>query len=147
MYSSARSSPRLSPVRATISDLSIARKSGTKPLLHRSGEGLLPLIRNRQPDTPFDYIARIVEFCRAESIALRLFLTPAHAHQLEIAALVGEWPKIEGGKRALTELIAADAQAHPDERPFRLYDLTATRRDNGARSAARQSGRDAIYWE
>ena len=75
-------------------------------------------------DTSFEYIARIVEFCRAESIALRLFLTPAHAHQLEIAALVGEWPKIEGGKRALTELIAADAQAHPDERAFRLYDFS-----------------------
>ena len=80
--------------------------------------------RPAQAETSFDYLARIVTFCREKHVDLRIFLTPAHAHQLEIARQVGEWPKIEKGKRELTSLLAADAAQHPNEEPFPLYDFS-----------------------
>jgi hypothetical protein len=72
----------------------------------------------------FDYIRAIVAFCRAEDIDLRIFITPAHAHQMEISAAMGEWPKIEQGKRELVELLAEDAAQHPDRWQFPLWDFS-----------------------
>ena len=74
--------------------------------------------------TSFDHIARIVAFCREQDIDLRLLLTPAHAHQLELAADVGEWPAIERGKRDLVDLLARDAAQHPGSRAFPLVDFS-----------------------
>lgn len=74
--------------------------------------------------TSFDHIARIVAFCRDQGIDLRIFITPAHAHQLELSAEVGEWPVIEQGKRDLVVLLARDATDHPGERPFPLVDFS-----------------------
>src|SRR5262245_59752422 len=68
----------------------------------------------------FEYIRRIVAFCREQQIDLRIFITPAHAHQMEISAAVGEWPVIEAGKRALVQLLADDAAAHPNAEPIPL---------------------------
>jgi hypothetical protein len=75
-------------------------------------------------ETSLGYIARIVAFCRANGIDLRIFLTPAHAHQLEIAAAVGEWPALEQGKRDLVRLLAEDAARHPHQPPVPLYDFS-----------------------
>ncbi len=74
-------------------------------------------------ETSFDYIRKIVEFCRERDIDLRIFVTPSHAHQMEIAAEVGAWPGVEQGKRDLVALLANDAARHPASRPFRLYDF------------------------
>ena len=74
--------------------------------------------------TSLDYIQRIIEFCRDEQISLRIFLTPSHAHQLEISAATGEWSSIEHGKRELVRLLAEDADHHPGEVPFELYDFS-----------------------
>lgn len=74
--------------------------------------------------TSFDYIAKIVGFCRQQRIDLRIFLTPAHAHQLEIASQLGAWPEIEQGKRDLVELLKHDLAEHPGVRPFPLYDFS-----------------------
>ncbi|HYM03973.1 MAG TPA: hypothetical protein VET85_13560 [Stellaceae bacterium] len=74
--------------------------------------------------TSFDYIRAMVAFCRAENIDLRIFITPAHAHQMEISAAMGEWPKIEQGKRELVALLAEDAARHPDRQPFPLWDFS-----------------------
>jgi hypothetical protein len=72
--------------------------------------------------TSFDYIEKIVSFCREHSIDLQIFITPAHANQLEIAALLGNWPTIERGKRDLVNLLAQDAESH-STRPVPLYDF------------------------
>jgi hypothetical protein len=78
-----------------------------------------------KPDlSSLDYAGLIVEFCRTEGIDLRIFITPAHAHQMELAAAVGEWPKIEAGKRALVRLLAEDAARHQGAKPFPLYDFS-----------------------
>ena len=77
------------------------------------------------PVTSLDYIQRIIAFCRAHDIALILYITPAHAHQLEIAVVTGEWPAIENGKRALVKMLADDASKHPDRSPIPLYDFSS----------------------
>ena len=69
------------------------------------------------PVSSLGYIAKIVEYCRAEEIELVILLTPAHVHQLEIDAATGSWPRIEKGKRALVRLLARE----PKQVPF--YDF------------------------
>jgi hypothetical protein len=91
-----------------------------------------PVKRSRPPSTvPADpeesslaYIQRIITFCRAENIDLRIFITPSHAHQLEIAAATGAEPAIENGKRELVRLLAVDASQHRDLQPIRLIDFS-----------------------
>jgi hypothetical protein len=73
--------------------------------------------------TSFDHIRRIVEFCRANAIDLRIFITPMHAHQMEISAEAGEWETIENGKRALVRLLGEDAAARHTA-PFPLWDFS-----------------------
>ncbi len=74
--------------------------------------------------TSLAYIRRIVEFCRAEQIDLRIFLTPEHAHQMEISAAVGAWTSIEEAKRALVRMLREDSANHPGEPPIILYDFS-----------------------
>lgn len=77
-----------------------------------------------QEETSLDYIRSIIEFCRAEHIDLRIFITPEHAHQLEISSAVGEWHTIENAKRELVELLSEDAARHPGNPPIPLYDFS-----------------------
>ncbi len=73
--------------------------------------------------TSMDYIRLMVAFCREHGIDLRIFITPSHAHQLEIAAETGTWSAIEQGKRDVVALLASDAAEHPLAQPFVLYDF------------------------
>jgi hypothetical protein len=73
--------------------------------------------------TSLDYVANIVTFCRDQRIDLRIFLTPAHAHQLEILAEMGGWSRLEQGKRHLVQLLADDAARRPGA-AFPLYDFS-----------------------
>lgn len=75
-------------------------------------------------ETSLGYIRRIIEFCRAKHVDLRIFITPEHAHQLEIAAAVGAWPSIEEAKRNLVSLLSKDAATHPGEPSIPLYDFS-----------------------
>lgn len=74
--------------------------------------------------TSLDYIAKIVDFCRENQIDLRLFITPAHAHQMEIISATGGWSQLESGKRDLVKLLANDAARHSDVRAFSVYDFS-----------------------
>ena len=76
------------------------------------------------PLTSLDYIRKIVAFCRDHRIDLRIVLTPAHAHQLELTAATGDWPALEDGKRELVNLLANDARQHPDQAPIPFYDFS-----------------------
>ncbi|MGE5239728.1 MAG: hypothetical protein ACM3ON_13110 [Chloroflexota bacterium] len=75
-------------------------------------------------ETSLAYIRRIVEFCRAEHIDLRIFITPEHAHQMEINVAVGAWSSVEIGKRELVRMLQDEHARHPGERPFALYDFS-----------------------
>lgn len=74
--------------------------------------------------TSLGYIQRIIEFCRANNITLDIFITPSHAHQMEISAATGEWTAIENGKRELVRLVTEDGVKHPWRQPFRVYDFS-----------------------
>lgn len=77
--------------------------------------GEIPFMPNRNlapaspdPLSSLDYIRKIVRFCRKNSIALVIFLTPSHAHQLELDAVTGNWSLEEQGRRELVNLVAAE---------------------------------------
>jgi hypothetical protein len=74
--------------------------------------------------TSLDYISKIVNFCREEHIDLRIFITPSHAHHLEIISELGGWPALEQGKRDLVQLLTDDAARHPGARQFPLFDFS-----------------------
>jgi len=75
-------------------------------------------------ETSLDYIRRIVAFCRAQRVDLRIFIAPEHAHQLEITAAIGEWASLENAKRALVQLLAEDAARRPGAPPIPLWDFS-----------------------
>jgi hypothetical protein len=77
----------------------------------------------RTPPGSFGYIRRIVAFCRDHGIALRIYITPSHAHQMEISALTQESAAIEQGKRSLVALLAQDA-AKARAAPYPLWDFS-----------------------
>lgn len=79
---------------------------------------------NKHRLTSFDYIGAIVSFCRKHSIDLRIVITPAHAHQLEIVADLRGWEALENGKRELVMLLARDAERNGAKAPFPLYDFS-----------------------
>jgi hypothetical protein len=80
------------------------------------------------PSPPDDgslaYVRRIIDFCREHGIDLRIFITPVHARQLEIAAAAGEWKGMEAAKRSLVAYLAADAARHPDLPAIPLWDFS-----------------------
>ena len=86
--------------------------------------GLIPVVERHDAETSLSYIEKIIGFCRERSIDLRIFITPSHVHQLEIAAATGGWAAIEQGKRDLVRLLARDAAAHPGAPAVRLYDFS-----------------------
>lgn len=75
-------------------------------------------------ETSLSYIKRIVEFCRMHNIDLHIFITPSHAHQSEISAMLWGEESLENGKKALVQLLAEDAAAHPTEPPIPLVDFS-----------------------
>jgi peptidoglycan/xylan/chitin deacetylase (PgdA/CDA1 family) len=84
-------------------------------------EGALPF----NPDeSSLSYIRRIIDFCRDNNIDLRIFITPAHIHQLEITGMLWGNQAIDGNKRALVELIAQDSGRHPGKPPVPLIDFS-----------------------
>lgn len=78
-----------------------------------------PLVRADPPrpdpeESSLAYIGRIVAFCRAHGIDLRIAITPSHVHQLEIAAMLGAGTAAEEGKRALVHLDGRTARRGVD---------------------------------
>ena len=98
--------------------------------------------------TSLGYIKHIIEFCRDHNIELVVYITPSHAHQLEISAAVGEWPIIENGKRALVQLLEDDANKHRKSPAFPLFDFsgytTVTSEDLPPSGSRVEMG---YYWE
>ena len=72
----------------------------------------------------FADIRRIVEFALEEHIDLRIVITPAHAHQYEIASAAGAWPAMQEGKRRLVHLLADMQAARRESTPIPLWDFS-----------------------
>ena len=80
----------------------------------------------KEPDpvTSLGYVQKIVDYCRTHNIGLIVFLTPSHAHQLELDAATGNWWSIENGKRQIVAMLAGDAEHFSDKEPVPLYDFS-----------------------
>ncbi len=97
------------------------------------------------PETSFDYIAKIVAFCRAHKVDLRIFITPSHVHELVIARQLGNERLFESGKRDLAMLLSRDAE-QSGARPFPLYDFGGPSSITTERVPADQSSAEMIYY-
>jgi hypothetical protein len=71
-----------------------------------------------------DEIEQIVAFCRDHSIDLRIYITPQHAHLVEVAFASGEWPRVEAGKRRLVRILAEETARDPGARQIPLWDFS-----------------------
>jgi hypothetical protein len=98
--------------------------------------------------TSLAYVRRIVEFCGKRNIDLRIFFTPSHVHQLEIAAAAGAWPAIENGKRALVRMLAEESARHPGAPPVPLIDFSGYSSVTTEALPARDSRTEmSYYWD
>lgn len=79
---------------------------------------------NAAEDSALADVERIVAFCRAQGIDLRIFITPAHARDLEIAEITGGLAAIEDAKRDLVGRLGNDAARHPGRPPIPLWDFS-----------------------
>jgi peptidoglycan/xylan/chitin deacetylase (PgdA/CDA1 family) len=75
-------------------------------------------------ESSLSYIGRIIAFCREHDIELRLFITPSHANQAEIATMLWGEQAVDSGKRALVKLLAEDAAHYPDRAPIPVMDFS-----------------------
>jgi hypothetical protein len=74
-------------------------------------------------------IGEVIGACAEHRIALRIFLYPAHAEQLEIYRALDLWPTYEDWKRALVELVAARSGiAFPQTADIELWDFSGYHR-------------------
>lgn len=81
-------------------------------------------IKPSEQMTSMDYIKKIVAYCRKENIDLKIFITPSHAHQMELDYFIGEWNSMENGKRELTGILNDDAQIYNNTSRIPLIDFS-----------------------
>lgn len=75
-------------------------------------------------------------------------ITPAHAHQYEIASAAGAWPGIQEGKRRLVRLLADTRAKRPDSLPITLWDLSSySSVTTEALPAAGSTQEMRFYWD
>jgi hypothetical protein len=67
---------------------------------------------------------RIVAFCRSHHIDLRIVVTPAHAHQLEIMEATEGPTSVETKKHDLLRLVDEENTRYPHTPPTPIYDFS-----------------------
>lgn len=75
-------------------------------------------------ETSVAYVRRILAFCRAHRIDLRIVVTPAHAHQMEIMAASSDWAEVERKKRDLVRLVDEENARYPEQPPTPIFDFS-----------------------
>jgi hypothetical protein len=75
-------------------------------------------------ETSLGYVRRIVAFCRAHDIDLRIVITPAHAHQMEIIAASGDYVELEKRKLDLVRLVDEENARRPEQAPTPIFDFS-----------------------
>jgi hypothetical protein len=75
-------------------------------------------------ETSLGYVRRIVDFCRSHHIDLRIVVTPAHVHQLEIMAATEGPTAVENKKRDLVSLVDEENARYPEQPPTPLFDFS-----------------------
>lgn len=78
---------------------------------------------NGRSSPRLDDLKRVLSLCRQHGIALHLIIYPYHAHLLEIIRITGHWPAFEDWKRAITHIVATEANGHSEARVW-LWDFS-----------------------
>lgn len=75
-------------------------------------------------ETSLGYVRRIVSFCRSHDIDLRIVVTPAHVHQLEIMVATEGPMAVEAKKRDLVRLVDEENARYPEWPPTPIFDFS-----------------------
>jgi hypothetical protein len=79
-------------------------------------------VLSREQKRAFEYFQRLLAFCRAQKIDLRLYIHPVHAWIAENYSALGETTKFEAWKRELVSTLAKEAGT--ENAPFPLWDFS-----------------------
>ena len=75
-------------------------------------------------ETSLGYVRRIMAFCRSHHIDLRIIVTPAHVHQLEIMAAIEGTTSAERKKRDLVRVVDEENARYPLQPPTPIFDFS-----------------------
>jgi hypothetical protein len=75
-------------------------------------------------ETSLGYVRRIVAFCRSHHIDLRIIVTPAHVHQLEILAAIEGPTSAERKKRDLVRVVDEENARYLQQPPTPIFDFS-----------------------
>ena len=78
----------------------------------------------KKTQSTLEIFSELVSFCRKHDIRLYVLISPVHARKLEVMWQLGLWDIYEKWKRALVNILSAEAALHPDSRPFALWDFS-----------------------
>ncbi|MDH4274885.1 MAG: hypothetical protein OEW08_07600 [Gammaproteobacteria bacterium] len=110
----------------------LSRKGGNRSLflefekntIYEASSQPFATSRNRGQDGPGTQTMReILRYAYTHGITARLFISPEHAHLLEIWRATGRWQEIEFWSRELVRIIAEEAKI-ADKPPFQLWDFS-----------------------
>lgn len=71
----------------------------------------------------FDTFRQIVQFARENNIELRFFTSPSHVRYILSFKEAGLWDGFEEFKTGIVNILAEDAQQHPNLKPIVLWDF------------------------
>lgn len=72
--------------------------------------------------SPFSWLRRLLDDCRAHGTRVHLIINPVHARQYEVMAAVGLWPAYQDWKRQVLVTTLDEAAAHGSA-PYPLWDF------------------------
>jgi hypothetical protein len=72
----------------------------------------------------YETFAKLLAFCRAQRIDLRIFISPSHAWDMERIRLNGAWTYQEEWKRRLVATLEAEPARDRGQTPFPLWDFS-----------------------
>lgn len=80
------------------------------------------LMHDKEGRSPFIWLRRLLDDCRARGTRVQLVINPVHARQYEVMAAIGLWPAYQDWKRQVLATTLDEAAAHGSA-PYPLWDF------------------------
>jgi hypothetical protein len=80
------------------------------------------LLADKEGRSPFIWLRRLLDDCRARGTRVHLVINPVHARQYEVMAAVGLWPAYPDWKRRVLATTLEEAAAHRSA-PYPVWDF------------------------
>ncbi len=87
-----------------------------------SPQGKGYLLHDKAGGSPFIWLRRLLDDCRARGTRVHLVINPVHARQYEVMAALGLWPAYQDWKRRVLATTLEEAAAHASA-PYPLWDF------------------------